>query len=138
MCEPVEPDIRPRLEAGLMYWERELFLTDGTPKYYSNRVLPLDAHNYAQAIETWLSVASWKHGALTAAEHCAELLIERMLTPAGYIAFQQRRFWTSKIPYVRWTTAPTFRALAGLRLAKARRATIVATAPVGLPTTDHA
>jgi len=120
-CEPVAPEVRSYLEKGLDYWERELFLPDGTPKYFAGETLPIDAHNYAQAIETWLSVAGWRPGALAAAERCATQLVERMLTAAGYIAFQRRRFWTSRVPYVRWTTAPAFRALARLELVQARR-----------------
>lgn len=117
-CEPAMPELLPALERGLDYWERELFLADGTPKYYANRVLPIDAHNYAQAIETWLAVAHWRPQALPSAERCARQLVDRMLTKAGYVAFQTRRLWTSRVPFVRWTTAPAFRALARLALAR--------------------
>jgi hypothetical protein len=120
-CDPVLP-LRSQLERGLDYWERELFLPDGTPKYFAERASawPIDAHNYAQAIETWLSVASWRDGALEAAERCAANLIDTMLCPDGHVAFQRRRFWTSRVPYVRWTTAPSLRALARLELVRAR------------------
>ena len=121
ICEPVAP-VRSQLERGIDYWERELFLSDGTPKYFAGRIWPIDAHNYAQAIETWLSVASWRQGALDAAERCAVQLVERMLTRDGHVAFQQRRWWTSRVPYVRWTTAPAFRALARLELVRSLNA----------------
>jgi hypothetical protein len=119
VCDPVVP-VRSQLERGLDYWARELFLPDGTPKYFAERVWPIDAHNYAQAIETWLAVASWREGALDAAEHCAAQLVERMLTRDGHVAFQRRRGWTNKVPYVRWTTGPAFRALARLELVRSR------------------
>jgi hypothetical protein len=120
ICEPIVP-VRSHLERGVDYWERELFLPDGTPKYFAERIWPIDAHNYAQAIETWLAVASWRPGALDAAERCAGQLVERMLTRDGHVAFQRRRWWTSRVPYVRWTTAPAFRALAQLELVRSRR-----------------
>ena len=41
-------------------------------------------------------------------------LARDMLHPDGYICFQRRRHWTNSVPFVRWTTAPSFRALAGL------------------------
>jgi hypothetical protein len=63
-----------------------------------------------------LAVRDVRPGAVTSAERTARLLLGRMLDPAGYVHFQQTRFWTNKIPFVRWTTAPTFRALAGLQL----------------------
>jgi hypothetical protein len=108
------------LERGIGYWHRELFLVDGTPKHTVEVVHPIDAHDYAQAIETWLSVADRHPTALERAEHAATLLIDRMLDPRGYVWFQRGRFVTSKVPFVRWTTAPAFRALAGLELASAR------------------
>lgn len=118
-CDPVAP-VRSEVERGVDYWERELFLPDGTPKYFAERLWPIDAHNYAQAIETWLAVASWRDGALEAAERCAANLLDTMLCPDGHVAFQRRRFWTSRVPYVRWTTAPCLRALARLELVRAR------------------
>jgi hypothetical protein len=76
-------------------------------------VYPIDVHCYATAVDTWLAV-----GDLAQAERVARLLVDRMLDPAGYVWFQQRRLWTSRVPFVRWTTAPSFRALAGLLLAR--------------------
>jgi hypothetical protein len=43
-----------------------------------------------------------------------------MLNPDGYVNFQRGRFLTNRVPLVRWTTAPTFRALAGLELLRSR------------------
>jgi hypothetical protein len=110
------PEARRQLERGLRYWERAFFLADGTPKFFAERVFPIDAHCYAQAIETWLAV-----GDLERAERAAELLIRRMVDPSGYVHFQQRRLWTNKVPLVRWTTAPSFRALAGILRARGER-----------------
>ena len=118
-CEAIVPEARPRLELGLDYWEDKLFRADGTPKYSPDRALPLDAHCFASAIETWLAVSGWRDGALARAERTAQLLVERMLDPSGFVHFQRRRLWTIKVPFVRWTTAPAFRALA--RLVHAQR-----------------
>lgn len=115
------PEAHERLGRGLDYWERSLFLADGTPKYFPDRLLPLDAHSYAQAIETWLAVSHWRPHALRHAVRTARLLIERMLDASGYVYFQRRKLWTSKVPLVRWTTAPSFCALAGLLLKLERR-----------------
>jgi hypothetical protein len=119
VCAAVDDALRLPLERGLDYWGRELFLDDGTPKYYADRVFPVDSHNYAQAIETWLAVVPWRPHSLALAERCAAALIERMQTRAGYIAFQRRRLWKNSVPFVRWSTAPAFRALARLELARA-------------------
>mgnify|MGYP006919384855 FL=1 len=58
-------------------------------------------------------------GDLAAARREAELMVERMLDPAGFLWFQQRGRVTSKVPFVRWTTAPALQAIAGLLRAEA-------------------
>lgn len=120
ICDGVLGDLRAPLERGLEHWDRALFLPDGTPKYYAHRLWPVEGRCYAQAIETWVAVSGWHPAALGRAQRLAEQLVARMLDPAGYVHFQRRRWWTSRVPFVRWTTAPAFRALAGLELASAR------------------
>jgi hypothetical protein len=110
------PHLGESLARGVAYWERELFLEDGTPKYFPDSAYPLDAHCYATAIDTWLALKDIHPNAVVNAERTARLLLERMLDPAGYVQFQRTRFWTNKVPFVRWSTAPAFRALAGLHL----------------------
>lgn len=111
------PEAEAALARGVAAWERDLFLPDGTPKYTVGSTLPVDGHCYAQAVETWLAV-----GKLAAARREAELMVERMLDPRGFLWFQQRAAWTSKVPFVRWTTAPALRALAGLLRAEGEAA----------------
>jgi hypothetical protein len=116
-CAPLEPSLLGQLELGVRFWERELFRADGTPKYDVDNVLPLDAHCYATAIDVWVALSPWYSEGLERGTRLAELLIDRMLDRRGFVHFQRRRFWTSRVPFVRWTTAPTFCALAGLLLA---------------------
>jgi hypothetical protein len=118
-CADSITDARDGLDSGVGYWERELFLPDGTPKYAPDRVLPLDAHCYASAIDAYIALAPWHTAALERAERTAALLMARMLDPTGYVYFQRERFWMNRVPFVRWTTAPSFKALAGLLLARA-------------------
>jgi hypothetical protein len=120
LAEPLHPDVRVRLARGVDYWKRALFLPDGTPKYTSEQTHPIDAHCYASAIDAWLAVRGVRPQGAERAERLARLLIEQMLDPAGFVYFQRRRLWTSRVPFVRWTTAPSFRALAGVLLARAR------------------
>ena len=46
------------IDRGLDYYERELILADGTPKYFSHEVYPIDSQSYAQAIQTFSIAAS--------------------------------------------------------------------------------
>jgi hypothetical protein len=110
-CAHLLPAVAEPLRRGAAYWTSRLFLEDGTPKYTPDSVFPIDSHCYAQAIETYCAL-----GDLPRARRQATLLVERMLDPRGFVHFQKRRFSTSRVPFVRWTTAPAFRALARLRL----------------------
>jgi polysaccharide biosynthesis protein VpsJ len=109
VCEPAFPEVRGALERGLDFWERELFLPDGTPKYDVQNVYPIDAHCYASAIDAWVAAERLEQALRTASR-----LIARMIDPSGYVWFQKRRLWTSRVPFIRWTTAPSFCALAGV------------------------
>jgi hypothetical protein len=119
LCEPLDGRVRPALERGSDSWERELFLKNGTLKYTPSRLYPIDAHNYAQAVETWLSAAAWRRDALEHADRC-QLLVERMLTRTGYVAFHRRRWWTRRVPSVRGRRRLRFRELAWLELVRSR------------------
>jgi hypothetical protein len=114
-CARSLPGVEEPLRRGAAYWTRRLFLEDGTPKYAPDRVFPIDSHCYAQAIETYCEL-----GNLPQARRQATLLVERMLDPGGFVHFQRRRHSTSKVPFIRWTTAPAFRALARLLLEERR------------------
>jgi hypothetical protein len=113
-CEPVDEE---RLRAGAAFWEERLFTPFGVPRANAASTYPIDAHSYAQAIETWLAL-----GRLDRAEPLARGLVAAFLQPDGHVAFEIRRRWTNRVPFVRWTTAPAFRALARLLLER-RRAT---------------
>ncbi len=117
-CSVLVRDLSDTLARGFDYWERELFEPGGEPRPRPGRSFPRDAHDYAQAIETWLSAASWHEGALERAARMAEILVRDLLDPRGYVDFQRGRVLTNRVPFIRWTTAPTFRALAGLELAQ--------------------
>ncbi len=112
LCRPALPAVEEPLARGVDFWGRELFLHDGRPKNDLEHVYPIDAHCYASAIDAWVAV-----GRVGRARSTAQLLVERMLDPDGHAWFQEWRRWTNRIPFVRWTTAPSFRALAGVLLA---------------------
>ncbi len=122
-CVHLEPHVAAALDAGIAFWARELFLPDGRPRYFAGRAGPSDAHNYAQAIETWLAVADRRSDAEAAADRLGRLLIDDLLAPAGFVYLQPPRALSNRVPFVRWTTAPAFKALAGL-LARPRLAAV--------------
>ena len=85
---------------GWAYY-RERFFTDGLlPKYYDDRVDPLDATACAQAIITLC-----EFGDLDAAARVAEHAISILGQPDGSFAYQRRNGGTVSTPFLRWSTA---------------------------------
>jgi hypothetical protein len=95
-------------ELGLKYYADSFFLSDGTPKYYDEKVFPLDIHSPCQA----LVVLSHRLAArFDLADKVLGWMLRHMLSPQGYFYFRKGRFFTNKIPYMRWSQAWAFHAL---------------------------
>lgn len=125
-CAKALGGIESALLEGASFWHRRMFLADGTPKYFVDKLYPKDAHCYASAIDAWLALSSVRDDALERAGHVAERLIADMLHPSGYVLFQRRRLVVNRTPLIRWSTAPAFKALAGLLAAQGADAVVSA------------
>ncbi len=93
------------IERGMTYYRDNFFLKDGTAKYYSNSVYPLDMHNFTQGVLTLLKVGGSETD-ITLAEKVMHRAIETMYLPKqGRFIYQKHRWYTNKINYIRWTQA---------------------------------
>jgi len=102
---------RPQLEGAYRYYLDTFWLPDGRPKYYRDRVYPVDIHCSAQGVLTCCRLAALDSQALARATTMAEWALEHMLDGQGYFYFQRQRWYTNKIPYMRWSQAWMFLAL---------------------------
>ena len=95
-------------EKGVKYYADNFFLSDGTPKYYHNKVYPIDIHAPAQAI-VFFSGMGKRYKDLT--NTILRWMLDNLYSGKGWFYFQKRRFYTNKIPYMRWSQAWAFHAL---------------------------
>ena len=95
-------------EKGVRFYADNFFLADGTPKYYHDRVYPIDIHSPAQAV-VFFSGMGKKYEELT--NKTLNWMIENMQGPDGAFYFQKHKYYTNKIPYMRWGQAWAFHAL---------------------------
>jgi len=100
---------------GYAYWKSHFFRSDGAPKYYHNKVYPIDVHSVAQAVLTFLAFADMDPEAERLAARTAAWGVRHMQDPKGYFHFQIHRRHRIKIPYMRWSQAWMQRALAELQ-----------------------
>jgi hypothetical protein len=113
------PEVERAWLRGIAYYRRELLLPDGTPKYYSTGVYPIDAQCVAQSIQTLAIAARRVPGAGDDAWRVFDFVRGRMLRPDGLPIFQRRRLWHNRTPHMRWVVAPMLLAVANLLHASA-------------------
>ncbi len=109
----VMPDGRTHssIQSGVDFYKRNLFTPDGVPKYYSNRVYPIDSTAIAQSI---LTLCRFRK--LDRAKKIAMWAIDNMQDESGRFYYQKHNRWTNRTPYMRWSDAWMFAALSYLLL----------------------
>lgn len=102
------------LKKAYGYFLERFWQDDGCPRYYHDRLYPIDIHCSAQGIVTCLELAPYHDQSLPLARRIANWAIESMQDKSGYFYYQRSRLFTNKIPYMRWSQAWMFYALARL------------------------
>jgi polysaccharide biosynthesis protein VpsJ len=103
------------LMTGYRYWKDTFFLGDGTPKFYSHKVLPLDIQCASQAIDTLVFFADLDPDSLGLALNVAEWAIRHMQDRSGYFYYRRySRTVVNTTPTLHWGQATMLCALAGL------------------------
>ena len=116
-----DTEFEENLDRGYRYWKSELFTADRLPKYYSNRVYPIDIHSVAQGILTFLAFSDRDQEANSRACDLAGWGAANMQDEKGYFHYQIGRHLRNRIPYIRWAQAWMFRALAECCLVERER-----------------
>ncbi len=99
--EAIEDErIEQAFRRGLEYYMDNLFTSELLPKYYSNKLYPLDIHSYATSIVLFSRI-----GDLEKAKKLLDHAIERMYDENGYFYFQEHKHYIIRIPYMRWSVA---------------------------------
>lgn len=105
----------PSLSRGYKYWKNTFFLSDGTPKYYDHKVLPLDIQCCSQAIDTLVFFSNRDPGAIDLALKVADWTIANMQDRTGYFYYRRYSGWlVNKTPTLHWGQATMLSALASL------------------------
>jgi len=101
-------EYRTRFEAGVRFYCENFFLDDGTPKYYHDRIYPIDIHSPAQGA-VFFSKMGRPYAAL--AERIVQWMVNNLQDRDGYFYFQKKKHYINKIPYMRWAQAWAFHGL---------------------------
>jgi rhamnogalacturonyl hydrolase YesR len=99
-----------QLEKGFDYYIKTFFTKDGVPKYYNNSVYPIDIHSPAELIIAVIKMGKFREQKKLV-DKVLEWTIKNMQSGEGYFFYQINKFFSSKIPYMRWAQAWMFYAL---------------------------
>jgi len=105
---------RENLERGFRYFKSHFFESSGRPKYYHNRVYPVDIQCASQAIDTLAYFAGQDRESLWLAQKVARWTIDNMQDKKGYFYFRQLPGIKAKTPMLHWGQATMYKALAHL------------------------
>jgi rhamnogalacturonyl hydrolase YesR len=105
-----------QLKRGLEFFKKNFFEESGRPKYYHNRVYPVDSQCSAQAIETLANFSEYDGSSLELALKVAKWTIDTMRDKDGYFYYRQYPFLRAKTPMLHWAQATTYKALTLLLL----------------------
>lgn len=98
------------LSKGLNYYLKTFFTAEGIPKYYNNSVYPIDIHSAAQLVITLCKTSNYTEH-LTLIRRVVNWTLDNMQSEKGYFYFQINKYFSSRIPYMRWAQAWMFYAL---------------------------
>jgi len=99
------------IKKGLEFYQRNFFLPDGAPKYFYNKIYPHDIHSACQAIITLIQLKEYGSD-IELCKRVYDWMIKNMWDEKkGYFYYQKGKFFTNKIPYLRWSQAWAFCAL---------------------------
>ena len=82
------------------------------PKYTTTSLYPIDIHCASSAIDLFVRLRDVDERCWAMAQGVLAWTIANMWDPRGFLYYQKTRLYTNKIPYIRWSQAHMFRAMA--------------------------
>jgi rhamnogalacturonyl hydrolase YesR len=107
-------DFDSNLGKGFDYFTAHFFEADGRPKYYHDRIQPIDIQCASQAIDTLSFISETHAESLDLAEKVADWTIEDMQDPDGHFYYRDLGWKKIRTPMLHWGQGTMFKALAHL------------------------
>lgn len=95
------------LKKGFDFYIKNFFKEDGIPKYYHDKTYPIDIHCPGQLFVT-LSTCKLFNDHEMLAKKVLHWTINNMQNKEGYFYYQIKKYFSSKISYMRWSNAFMF------------------------------
>lgn len=109
-----DKDFAENLRRGFEYFKKIFFEANGRPKYYHNRVYPVDIQCASQAIETLANFSKYDESSLILSIKVAKWTINNMQDREGYFYYREYPWIKAKTPMLHWGQATMYKGLAHL------------------------
>lgn len=109
-----------QLEKGFRYYITTFFTKEGMAKYYNNTVYPIDVHAPTQLVFTLVKLGKFKEQKAVL-DTVLSWTIRNMQSEQGYFFYQKKKYFSSRIPYMRWAQSWMFYALSTYFYESAKR-----------------
>lgn len=100
------------IQSGLEYYCAHFIRPDGAARYFHDATYPIDVHCTAQTIITLLAFRDLRPSNLELASSVLRWAMEHLWDPRGYFYYRELQLLRIRIPYMRWSEAWMFLALA--------------------------
>lgn len=103
------------ISKGYKFWKENFIPVYAGPKYYYEKMYPIDIHNISQTILTGINFYSIDPTALAYISEALDYGLTNFQDREGYFYYQKTPFYTNRIPYMRWSQAWMLSALVKLQ-----------------------
>ena len=105
-----DTQFKENLIKGFYYYIENFFKKTGTPKYYHNKMYPIDIHCPGQLFVTLSKLNEFENNKVLA-DKVINWTLQNMQSPKGFFYYQLKKVISSKISYMRWSNAFMFNAI---------------------------
>lgn len=105
-------DVDIAIQKGLEFYKTSQFFVNGQSLWRLPKKWPVDIHNQAQGIITFSSLGEYDASYIQFAKTITNWTIKNMQSGKGYFYYRKTPFFMNKIPFIRWSQAWMFLALA--------------------------
>lgn len=102
------------LNRGLQFFKETFITKNGIPKYYHNRLYPIDIQCASQTIDTLAYFSNTDDTALDLAIKVAKWTIKNMQNKKGNFYYRKTHLYTINTPMIHWGQATMYKALTHL------------------------
>ena len=98
------------IERGLDFYMKNFFTEKGIPKYYNNEIYPIDIHCPGQLFVTLSKLNIYNKYNLISSK-VMKWTLKNMQDEKGFFYYQIKKYFSSKISYMRWSNAFMFNSM---------------------------